>query len=91
MMKPRNRCSASSFCEQSKFDRSPTMKKSTLLASAAVALLMSSAAASAQVQQKGSEEKSPQAAPKEQGATSEGRSIEPEGRPTTTALHGQGR
>jgi hypothetical protein len=48
------------------------MKKSTLLASAAVALLMSSAAASAQVQQKGSEEKSPQAAPKEQGATPKG-------------------
>src|SRR5256885_9772056 len=72
MMKLRNRCSASSFCEQSKFDRSPTMKKSTLLASAAVALLMSSAAASAQAQQKGSEEKSPQAAPKEQGATPKG-------------------
>ena len=48
------------------------MKKSTLLASAAVALLMSSAAASAQVQQKGSEEKSPQAAPKEQGAAPKG-------------------
>ena len=48
------------------------MKKSTLLASAAVALLMSSAAASAQAQQKGSEEKSPQAAPKEQGATPKG-------------------
>src|SRR5438105_7102649 len=47
------------------------MKKSTLLASAAVALLMSSAAASAQTQQKGSEEKSPQATPKEQGAAPE--------------------
>ena len=48
------------------------MKKSTLLASAAVALLMSSAAASAQAQQKGSEEKSPQATPKEQGAAPKG-------------------
>ena len=48
------------------------MKKSTLLASAAVALLMSSAAASAQTQQKGSEEKSPQATPKEQGAAPKG-------------------
>jgi uncharacterized protein DUF1236 len=71
------------------------MKKSTLLTTTAVALLMCSAAAIAQTQQKGAEEKSPQASPqKEQGATPKSNQSEPKGaqqkEPSTTGKAAQG-
>ena len=71
------------------------MKKSTLLTTTAVALLMCSAAAIAQTQQKGAEEKSPQASPqKEQGAIPKSNQSEPKGaqqkEPSTTGKAAQG-